>query len=278
MTVSLIIPVYNRLHLLEKCLLCVYKQSLAPDEIILSDDGSEEDIVQFFQQQKQLTPIPIKLVRHQHTRFRASRVRNNGVAVSKGELLVFIDQDIIIPPQYIYDAVNSIGSNRFLSAYPIRLSEAQSASVDKAAIDHAGYYKLVNPAQKAKIRRQFRKDLLSYRLCRYLGIGKHGAKMRAGVSAILRSDFTEVNGFDESFIGFGGEDDDLGRRLLAIGKVGYNFVRSFAPLHLYHESNYHKPDSTAISYTQQRKKEINRRNYRCPNGLDSKRVDIETWE
>ena len=79
MSISLIIPVYNYLDLLEKCLFSVYRQSVLPDEIILTDDGSDDDIICFFNSQKLKTDIPIILIRQEHQNFRLARARNNGI-------------------------------------------------------------------------------------------------------------------------------------------------------------------------------------------------------
>ncbi|PKN73333.1 MAG: glycosyl transferase [Candidatus Cloacimonetes bacterium HGW-Cloacimonetes-3] len=277
MTISLIIPVYNRLALLEKCLLAISKQVLCPDEIILSDDGSTEDIKGFYAKQKQASSIPMKLVRQEHTVFRAARVRNNGVSVSRGDLLVFIDQDIIIPPLYIQTIADNMLTGRFLSGYPVRLSAAQSEAIDHEVIENCNFITKLLPAQQAKIRSQFRKDYLHYLLCRYAKIGVHGAKLRSGVAAINKVDYVKVNGYDENYEGCGGEDDDLGRRLLAIGKTGYNFVRTHIPLHLYHKPNYQSLQGDMHSYFSKRKKEVTRHNYRCEKGFDAPRDDIEVF-
>lgn len=278
MTLSLIITVYNRLPLLEKCLAAIRKQVLAPTEIILSDDGSQEDVCGFFERQKAVFDIPLKLVRQDHKGFRASRVRNNGVFVSKGDILVFLDQDIVVPPSYLQELRANLKPNRFLSGYPVRLSEAQSKALNLDIIERASQLDLLLPAQWTKISRQYRKDLLSWLLCRYTGVGGHGAKLRGGLTAVLRKDFEAVNGFDEAFFDCGGEDDDLGRRLLASGILGYNFVRQpHIPLHLYHEPNYQPKRKQKDSYSAQRKKEINRKNYRCANGLNAARSDLKIY-
>jgi len=275
MTLSVIVPVYNRLSLLEKCLQGIYRQTLAPDEIILSDDGSEEDIVSFFRVQKQLSPMPLKLARQQHLGFRASRVRNNGVSVSRGELLVFLDQDIVVPPDYLKAIKDKLNNNRFLSGYPVRLTQEQSLRLEVSRLDTQTLIDFLMPEQRAKIRRQFREDLAAYLLYRYLRLGGHGAKLRGGVCAVRRDDFYEVNGFDENFFDCGGEDDDLGRRLLMSGKTGYNFVKEQIPLHLFHEPNYQSQRWKRDHYSAQRKQQINRNNYLCDKGLDSLRSDVE---
>jgi GT2 family glycosyltransferase len=277
MTLSVIVPVYNRLPLLEKCLAAIYRQTLAPDEIILSDDGSEEDIVSFFRAQKQLSQVPLKLIRQQHQGFRASRVRNNGVSISRGELLVFLDQDIVVPPDYLKAIGDKLSKNRFLSGYPVRLTQEQSLGLDVSRLDMIIQADFLMPEQLAKIRRQFREDLAAYLLYRYLRLGGHGAKLRGGVCAVYRDDFNKVNGFDENFFDCGGEDDDLGRRLLMIGKTGYNFVKEQIPLHLFHEPNYQSQRWKRDHYSTQRKLRINRKNFRCEKGLDCLRSDVEIF-
>ena len=44
-TVSLIITVFNRSNALRKTLLSLQNQSVKPDELIIADDGSTEDVV-----------------------------------------------------------------------------------------------------------------------------------------------------------------------------------------------------------------------------------------
>lgn len=275
MSISLIIPVYNYLDLLEKCLFSVYRQSVLPDEIILTDDGSEDDIVGFFFAQKKKTAIPITLVRQEHQQFRAARVRNNGVSVSKGEVLVFLDQDIVIPQDYVKCIMANLTRGRFLSGYPVRLSKEQSNNLTFEIIEQNNWNAILTAEQKRKIQKQYKKDFLSYLLFSYLHLGGHGAKLRGGVSAIFKRDFELVNGYDENYIGWGNEDDDLGRRLQALGRIGFNFVSNQIPLHLYHTNYHNQGERKNANYSESLKKKISHRNYKCQKGLSSVRNDLE---
>ena len=274
MSISLIIPVYNYLDLLEKCLFSVYRQSVLPDEIILTDDGSEDDIVGFFFAQKKKTAIPITLVRQEHQQFRAARVRNNGVSVSKGEVLVFLDQDIVIPQDYVKCIMANLTRGRFLSGYPVRLSKEQSNNLTFEIIEQNNWNAILTAEQKRKIQKQYKKDFLSYLLFSYLHLGGHGSKLRGGVSAIFKRDFELVNGYDENYIGWGNEDDDLGRRLQALGRIGFNFVSNQIPLHLYHTNYHNQGERKNANYSERCKKKISHRNYKCQKGLNSERNDI----
>lgn len=277
MKLSLIIPVYNRLHLLEKCLLSVSKQVFPPHEIILSDDGSTEDVVAFFRQKREQYPFPMKLVRQKHEGFRLARIRNNAVSVATGDMLVFLDQDIIIPPKYLSDIAAGMKPGLFVSSFPVRLSDTQSEALNEQLILGCDYSKVLLPKQYAKIHRQYREDLASYLLYRYLKIGNHGAKLRGGVSTISREDYDRVNGYDENFQWWGGEDDDMGRRLLAIGTVGRNVSYHNFPLHLYHEPFHQNNRKHNAGYINKRKQEIDKANFRCAVGLDAPRADIEVF-
>ncbi len=277
MSISLIVPVFNYLNLLEKCLFSVYRQSVHPDEIILSDDGSDEDIVAFYNAQKRKTAIPLILVRQKHLQFRAARVRNNGVSVSKGDVLVFLDQDIVIPQDYLKCIMANLNQRKFLSGYPVRLSNEQTAKLTLEIIEQNNWDDIITETQKKKIRKQYKKDYLSYLLCRYLHLSQHGAKMRSCVAVIWREDFEKINGFDENFVGWGNEDDDLGRRLKAIGKIGFNFVHSQIPLHQYHQPYHQNGERRNSIYSNIRKNEISKKNYQCKNGLKSDRSDIKVY-
>jgi len=275
MTISLIIPVYNRLALLEKCLKSVIKQDRLPDEIILSDDGSDEDIVFLLNNTISQTKIPIKLVRQTHKGFRAARARNNGAMLAECDILVFIDQDIVISNGYISEIERVMRRDIFLSGYPIRLTAKQSNMLTNEAILSNGYRQYLNQIQIKKVRSQYRKDYFYYILCRYLKLKKRGAKLRSGVLAIFRDDFYAVNGFDEKYIGWGNEDDDLGRRLYAFGKVGFNFCLKEIPLHLHHEPFHFSAQRVNQEYSNTRKKLITKNNFSCENGVKQPRPDIE---
>ncbi|MDD2331747.1 MAG: glycosyltransferase [Candidatus Cloacimonetes bacterium] len=278
MRISLIIPVFNRLQLLEKCLLSVFQQSLLPDEIILSDDGSEEDIVSFYRSLIIKTQITVKLVRQENEGFRLARVRNNAASLARGEILAFIDQDILISQGYLQVISNRICPGIFLSGYPVRLDNAQNELFTKQTITQGSYRSVITKAQAQKLQRQYRKDLISYLLYRYIRIGRRGAKLRGGVCAILKDDYVRVNGYDENYIGWGNEDDDMGRRLLAAGVLGLNFVKDEFPIHLFHEPFHSNGNRINRSYAQGRKKEISKKDFRCNRGLSDPRPDISIYQ
>ena len=101
MRLSVIVSVYNRAHFLKDCLLSLTNQSELPDEIIITDDGSQEDIISEIKPELDLFSISIKFVTQQDKGFRLAKCRNNGVRESYGDFLLFLDQDLLFTKNFI---------------------------------------------------------------------------------------------------------------------------------------------------------------------------------
>ena len=86
-SVSVIIPTYNRAHLLPRCLDSVLSQDLQPLEIIVVDDGSTDATAQLVSRD-----YPgIKLVSRENKG--VSAARNAGIDAAQGDWLAFLDSD-----------------------------------------------------------------------------------------------------------------------------------------------------------------------------------------
>jgi glycosyltransferase involved in cell wall biosynthesis len=85
-TVSVIIPTYNRAPMLEEAIGSVLKQDFADFEVVVVDDGSEDDTPQ------RITAYPgIRIVTQSHRG--VSAARNAGIRASCGDLVAFLDSD-----------------------------------------------------------------------------------------------------------------------------------------------------------------------------------------
>ena len=85
--VSVVIPTFNRAHVLEKCIDSVLNQSYTNFEIILVDDGSTDNTKNVIARYKdRITVIYQK-------NSGVSKARNVGVAKAKGKYIAFLDSD-----------------------------------------------------------------------------------------------------------------------------------------------------------------------------------------
>src|ERR1043165_4307578 len=95
---SVIIPVYNRSHLLGETIGTVLAQTHPHFEIIIVDDGSKEDIKAVLDKKYNNEPR-LKLFRKQNEERAAAR--NFGLKQAKGDYAVFFDSDDFMKPHYL---------------------------------------------------------------------------------------------------------------------------------------------------------------------------------
>lgn len=99
MKISVIIPTYNGAHKIINVLRSLEIQTLQPDEVIVVIDGSTDKTNEILQAE-QFTLAKFQII-DQKNGGRAN-VRNNGAKKSSGDLLVFLDDDMIASPECIF--------------------------------------------------------------------------------------------------------------------------------------------------------------------------------
>ncbi|WP_456405802.1 glycosyltransferase [Caldithrix abyssi] len=266
--ISVIISVYNRLDYLKKALISIQHQSVLPSEVIITDDGSQEPIVDVVQELVPQFDFRIKLVIQEDRGFRLARCKNNGIRVAENDFLVFWDQDVVGTRRYLETYYENWKPGMFVVSYPVRLSEAQTQRLTEADIRQGDYSHILNKEQLKKIRKQFKKDRFYFYLRKFILRNDTRPKLRGGIFAISRAALLKVNGFDERYQGWGNEDDDLGRRLYASGVVGFNPFYDQFPLHLYHPPYHTNGQRANQKYYLKRQQEIKAGHYRAEYGLD----------
>ena len=95
---TVIIPTYNRSGVLEKCLEALSRQSIPAGsfEVIVSDDGSEDDIRQITDRFTTNDSLTVRYLGQSNQG--ANVARNRAILESKGEILLLINDDTIAIP------------------------------------------------------------------------------------------------------------------------------------------------------------------------------------
>lgn len=244
MRISLIVPTYNRSENTRAFLRYIVKSHQNElCEIIFTDDGSQEDQLVVLNEFKDSLKIPCLFVRQEDRGFRLARVRNNGVRFASGDYLCFLDQDLIPNPDYFRAVKRYARPNRFLLTRTLWTTPEQKERIITAPDDD--YLLKVRRLDGGYLRKVVVKDFFYY-LGKKAGIGDRRPKLKGGAFSLFKDKFELVNGFDESFIGWGREDDDLGRRLYLAGVIGLNISHKAWTYHLWHESTPTKPLSPNI--------------------------------
>ncbi|MFH2033873.1 MAG: glycosyltransferase [Candidatus Margulisiibacteriota bacterium] len=153
---SVIIPTHNRERVLERVLDYLSNQKIeAPCEILVIDDGSEDNTHQMVKK--------FPLVRYfKYDKKGQSFARNVGIKESRGEILVFVDSDIFVKPDFlaahldyqmrfdrvlvqgpvirIYDIERPFDARQKLSDFSSAFFDTCNSSIKKKHLLEAGYF------------------------------------------------------------------------------------------------------------------------------------------
>jgi hypothetical protein len=228
---------------LRRSLLAVAASSRRPDAVVVSIDGDGDDLRSCVADAAREFGLAVTLVRRPHTGMsRSPQVRNNAVRtlLSMGwggmhdARLVFFDGDCA-PARACLAEHDRLGQGgRVVVGFRVDLTEPQTEAFDEDAVRRGEPPAPIEPAQWADLAardRRYRRALL----WRRLGIGKaHKPKILSANVSVPLAAYLAVNGFDEEYVGWGAEDDDLGRRLYAQGTPAAVGVASAIVFHQWH--------------------------------------------
>ena len=99
MRFSVIVPLYNKAPYIKKALGSVMEQTIKDYEIIVVDDGSTDDSLGIAKDVLEESKLNYQLIPQENAG--VSTARNNGVAVSHGDYLCFLDADDWWAPTFL---------------------------------------------------------------------------------------------------------------------------------------------------------------------------------
>lgn len=204
-TVSVVVPTYRRPVALRSTLAALLAVDYPPDryDVIVVDDGSSDetaDVVAELQKGAEA-----KLVYVQQENAGAATARNRGARSATGELLIFVDDDIVVQPSHVRDHV------------------AARATRGDALVN--GHWEFPAGLVRVFAATPFGRFRLGLERWVKDGVAKtplgDGCEAPSGVTAcnlgIRRALFWELGGFDETFPFAGCEDQELSYRAVRAG-------------------------------------------------------------
>ncbi|NOZ24608.1 MAG: glycosyltransferase [Nitrospirae bacterium] len=171
---SVIVPTYNRAHLLGRALASVARQTYRDFEVIVVDDGSTDETAEVV---KEFASLDIRYIRHENNRGEAA-ARNTGVLAAKGEFIAFLDSD---------DEWLSEKLQKQMEVFKHQSPEVGIVYSDMCEIDRNGRRRLWRSPTFMPEDGFFYRKALDYQV---YGIG-------IGSSVVRRSCFEKVGLFDE---------------------------------------------------------------------------------
>ncbi|MBE9203776.1 glycosyltransferase [Synechocystis salina LEGE 06099] len=208
---SVVIPTYNRLPILEKCLRALEQQTFDQDliagyEIVVVDDGSTDGTLAWLEEHRQELPH-VRPWEQDHQGPAAAR--NLGVNQAQGDTIIFIDSDLVVTEVFLQ--AHAEGLQRGKTQYNSDRVFTYGAVVNTCNFD----------APESE----------PYKLTDY-----SAAFFATGNVAIAKQWLLEAGLFDTGFQLYGWEDLELGVRLKNLGlklvkcprAVGYHWHPPFS--------------------------------------------------
>lgn len=126
---SVIVPVYNAAHTIERCVSSIAASGGEDVQIILVEDCSKDNSLEVCHRLEQQYETVICL--HNERNRGVSHTRNRGLEAATGEYLLFVDSDDWVDPDYV-DAFHQViaAGNRFAVCGYVNHDEKQNGRTD----------------------------------------------------------------------------------------------------------------------------------------------------
>lgn len=273
MKISVIVSVYNRFEYALNTLKFLKKQNIQPYEVIFADDGSKGSLKEFLKDELKNCKFKVKHVYQEDLGFRKCKSCNNAVIESEGDYLIFLDQDAIFPETLIEDFIR-LSSRETFSILRVLWSLDEERKELQELIETEAKYsdlvKIINKYEKKKLRKHLLRD--KYNNLRYrLKLRDRGAGLMGIGFGVYKDSYNKINGYDEDYKGWGGEDADLGLRLYKLGLKSITFTTNPPAIHMCHPLDPTKTGDKNISMFKEKKKEIKLDKFTCKYGLNNRK-------
>lgn len=238
MRTAFVVLTYNRSDALLAVLRGLAPQCSHEDVVVIADDGSRPEHVEALRRGLPRFAGPVRHVWHPDVGFTAARARNLGAANAGADYLVFLDGDCVPNPHFVAAHARLAQPGHFVNGSRVLLDERLSSAVlqgkvhlhqlswahwlrlrwagDVNKLTHLLYW----PGAPGRVQEDF-----AWRGIRSCNFG------------VWQRDFEAVNGFDETFSGWGHEDADLVLRLHHHGCRRRNGYLATEVFHLWHREN-----------------------------------------
>ena len=246
--ISVIISTYNQPKWLELVLHSYSLQTFKDFEIIIADDGSDESTKQVIDKFSSNSDINTIHVWHEDVGFQKTKILNKAILASNSHYLIFTDGDCIAREDFV-------AIHKYLSKHKCALS--------------GGYFKLTK-----EISNKISKDIIIQQKCfdktwlleqgqpksfklNKLTTSKFKAKLLNTLTptkatfdgmnvSCYKEDIVAVNGFDER-MQYGGEDREVGERMMNNGVKFIQIRYSAICVHLHHERPYKNQEAEVLN-------------------------------
>ena len=227
-TSSLIVATYNNPKALELVLLAIQNQYVLPNEVIVADDGSTQNTKQLIEKFQQNFPVPLIHVWQEDKGFRLAAIRNKAIATAKYNYIIQIDGDIIINRNFVKDHLKNAIKGQFLFGARVNIKESFLTELYKKKKTNFHFF-------SKGIKKRFRTIRIPFFTQFIKQNHVVSSKLRGCNMSFWREDIIKINGYNEAFLGWGGDDSELANRLHNAGIAGKRLKFAAIIYHIFHQ-------------------------------------------
>jgi glycosyltransferase involved in cell wall biosynthesis len=246
MKVAVILSTYNAPEWLEKVLWGYEVQTHKDFEVIIADDGSGPPTFELLKKFQDSSHLKIVHVWHEDRGFQKSEILNKAIVAADADYLIFSDGDCIPRKDFVDVHVKRAQQGYFLSGGYFMLPMTTSKAITRANIETGSAFDV------AWLKANGLPSTYKTLKLTTSGIGEKflnaitptKATWNGHNSSGWKRDVVAVNGFNEQ-MQYGGQDRELGERMMNSGIRGRQIRYSAVCIHLDHKRGYKTAESIA---------------------------------
>src|SRR5690554_3322106 len=243
---SIIISTYNSTDWLEKVLHGYNNQTFRQFEIVIADDGSGEETRNLIDAIREIVFYPIIHVWHEDRGFQKSQILNKAIVQCTTEYIIMSDGDCIPRKDFVEQHVKFREEGYFLSGGYFMLPMDISKAISLDDIYNERCFD-ISWLKKNGLKSSFKNNKLnsgSIKAFLFNALTPTNASWNGHNSSGWKEDIIKINGFDER-MQYGGQDRELGERLINAGIHAKQIRYSAICIHLDHPRSYKNLESIA---------------------------------
>ncbi|MPW31802.1 glycosyltransferase [Agarivorans sp. B2Z047] len=237
MKTEIIMSVYNNIDSVRKSLQSLYHQTDTNFSLCLADDGSSDDIESLLEVfQEYSGGLQIRHVKQKDKGFRKAKILNKAINSSKAYWIIFVDSDCVFHPKFVEDHREMAKRNNYddiITGPRVLLRDTLTKNIQFNKINLEYLY---NPWRllALSLSKKVAKPEQAIRYPKWLANRLKKPWPYGSNMSISKGHLLSVNGFDENFEGWGGEDIDLVNRLHRSGCEYQSLLGRCVQYHLEH--------------------------------------------
>lgn len=241
---SVIISTYNSEEWLEKVLLGYACQDTNDFEVVIADDGSKQPTFDLIDRLKTEVPYTIQHIWQEDDGFQKSRILNKALVATKADYVLMSDGDCIPRKDFVSVHLKFREKGYFLSGGYFMLPMSISKKITKSNIIAQDCFR-VDWLKENGLDSSFKTNKLTAKGFKENLLNKitpTNASWNGHNASGWKEDLIAVNGFDER-MQYGGQDREIGERLMNRGIKSKQIRYSAICVHLDHPRGYKTKES-----------------------------------